>query len=207
MTILNKAEDIETISESLSTWLIKYCSSKYLSPIYFIWYYDTDENSTSKLLSFKSREVFAIADLKLLYEKLMTYKEEIVWNTNHYLWLEKIKRIEIIENTTYDLTQINLSEKQIYLTDDTIEKVTNFINLYDDLLFQDKSNEYLAEFYENKHIQKIWNYYYNFIFWPRFNDKEKFQKWDKPKLRIDKKKLKTAFINLVNSFEERIRLT
>ena len=207
MTDQINIQDIDTINQSFFTWVIKYCSTKYAKSIFFIWYTDTDENSTDRLLTFNSGEIFAVNKLENLKENIIKQKEKIVGNNNLYLWLDKLNKVELVESVTYDIELISTRTEKGNINDETIEAIANFVNLYGDYIFQDNSNKHLQQHYDNELIQEIWTYYYDYLFWPRFNDKEKFEKWNRPKLEIDNKKLLPAFIEIVNTFEERIRLT
>lgn len=54
MTEQHEIKTFDDLSEKYSTWIIKYCSTSFESSLFMIWYTDTDENSTDRLLSFKS---------------------------------------------------------------------------------------------------------------------------------------------------------
>jgi len=53
------------------------------------------------------------------------------------------------------------------------------------LVHQDIKYLDLKTYIENDLIQETWDYFYDYIFWPRFNDKEKFEVWNRPELEID----------------------
>lgn len=50
-------------------------------------------------------------------------------------------------------------------------------------------------------IWDVWYYCYDYIFWPRFNDKEKFEAWDRPPLEIDTPGLLIQFRKMKQAFE------
>jgi hypothetical protein len=60
-------------------------------------------------------------------------------------------------------------------------------------------------FTDNELIQETWDYYYEYIFWPRFNDKEKFEAWDRPKLKIDTKEFLEKLNDIVKTFDNNLR--
>jgi hypothetical protein len=86
----------------------------------------------------------------------------------------------------------------------TLESISLFLNRYDDFVNQDEKNSHLKVFLNDKLIQKTWDYYWNYIFWPRFNDSVKFETWNRPQLIINSKKLFIKLNDLIKSFEERI---
>lgn len=82
--------------------------------------------------------------------------------------------------------------------------MTNFINLFGDYVYQNDNNKHLKPLVDNKHIRKAWDYYYDYIFWPRFNDKDRFEAWERPPFKVNVVKLLQGFEELIRSFEANI---
>ena len=87
----------------------------------------------------------------------------------------------------------------------TIEGFVNFFNLYDDFINQDERNNRFQIFLDTEPIKKTWNYYYEYIFWPKFNDQEKFETWNRPPLDMDSKDLLSNLKDMIESFDDNIR--
>jgi hypothetical protein len=79
--------------------------------------------------------------------------------------------------------------------------------LYKDFANQDERNTQLHVFADNELISETWDYFYDFIFWPRFNDKEKFEAWDRPQLAIDSKELLVKLNDIIKIFDDNIKQT
>jgi len=206
MEKLQKIKSFDDLSEKCSTWIIKYNSTTFDKSLFFVWYTDTDEKSTDRLLTYNDGKIFAV---KSLIDLNKTLKAEIVNLTkfdNLIVWLDNLKNYKIVESCSYNLISvINNLDKNI-LDNTDLEDFANFINLYEDFINQDLRNKKLQVNSDNELIKKAWNYYYDNIFWPRFNDKEKFYNLERPKLEIDTKKLLEKFKVLIATFEDNIKL-
>lgn len=122
-------------------------------------------------------------------------------------WLDNFNDLVVTEYCTYDLTKIVGEINKSNLDIETIEGFANFVNLFGDFINQDERNAHLQAFADNELIKQVWDYYYEFIFWPRFNDKEIFETWDRPKLEINTKELVVKLNDLVKIFDNNIRQT
>tara|TARA_B110000908_G_C9996653_1_gene332248 strand:+ start:16 stop:663 length:648 start_codon:yes stop_codon:yes gene_type:complete len=201
MTNIENIRTFEDLSEKHSTWIIKYCSENFDKPIFMIWYRDNSENETEHILSYKNGGIFTSKTLTELRKKIQSEKNELIKSENINQWLEKTKGMKMVESSTYDLISVINNLKENILDIKTTEGFADFISLFDDYINQDEKNNYLQEYIDNELIKKTWEYYYEFIFWPRFNDKEKFELWNRPKLEIDKGKLLSKFKDIVLKFE------
>ena len=207
---MTQQDDIKTfddLSEKYSTWIIKYCSATFDSPLFLVWYTDTDENSTDRLLTYKNGEIFAIKSLTNLKATILAFFDNLVVSENLSSWLDNFNNLEIIENCTYDLASIESSIYEGNLDISTIESFANFVNLYGDFIEQDERNAKLQVYADNGIIKEVWNYFYDFIFWPRFNDKEKFEAWDRPPLVINTKELLIKLKDIIKTFDNNIKPT
>ena len=61
----------EDICSDCATWIIEYRSSIFEMPIFLIWYTDTDENSTDRILTFQTRQIFASSSLASIKEEII----------------------------------------------------------------------------------------------------------------------------------------
>lgn len=207
---MKQQDDIQTfdaLSEKYSTWIIKYCSESFESPLFLIWYTDTDENSTDKLLAYRSGEIFAVSSLTNLKVAILASFDNLVVSENLSSWLDNFNDLEIVESCIYDLISIEDSISKDNLDISTIESFADFINLYGDFVGKDERNAHLKVYADNELIREVWEYFYDFIFWPRFNDKEKFEAWDRPPLVIDTKELLIKLKDMKMIFEGRIKPT
>ncbi len=201
-----KIESFESICSRLSIWILEYRSDTYKNPIFLIWYTDSDENSKDKLLTFDTGEIFASDSLFKIKEVVINNLNTVQINDNFNQWLDSFEDLTPVENCTYNINALFKNIKNGRLKIETIEGLANFINLYDDYINQDAHNEHLLIYRENKFLDAAWDYFYTFIFWPRFNDSEKFKIWKRPKLKINKEKLFEGFQEMRQQFEQKIKL-
>lgn len=207
MTEQHDIKTFDDLSEKYSTWIIKYCSTGFESPLFIVWYTDTDENSTDRLLAFKNGEIFAVTSLTNFKATILSSVDKLIEFENLNSWLDNFNDLEVIEYCTYDLISIENEIKKDNLDISTIEDFANFINLFGDFINQDERNTSLKVFADDELIKETWDYYYEYIFWPRFNNKEKFEAWDRPKLKIDTKKLLEKLNDMVKTFDNNFRQT
>ena len=197
----------DEISEKYTTWIIEYYSTTFNNSLFMIWYRDNDENSTDKLLTYNDGQIFAISSLAELKTKLNSEINNIELFGNINYWLDNFKNLEITKSSTYDLISLSNNLDINNLDDTTLENFANFINLFNDFVNQDKRNNHLHTLSDDDLIQETYDYYYNFIFWPRFNDKEKFNNWERPRSNIDTTELFIKLKELIKTFEANIKFT
>ena len=202
----NEIGTFDNICRQLSTWILEYRSSTYKTSIFLIWYTDSDENNTDRLLTFNTGQIFASGSLFQIKEIMTNNLEGIDTYENFNRWLGKFNNLIPEVNAIYDMDAICHCLEKSQFDIETLESLANFINLFHDFIDQNERNEYLSIYRENKFIDRAWHYFYDKIFWPRFNDYEKFTKWDRPKFVIDNKKLLQGFQKMRNQFEQRITL-
>jgi hypothetical protein len=207
MTEQNDIKTFDELSEKYSTWIIKYCSEAFDSPLFLVWYTDTDENSTDRLLTYKSGEIFAIKSLNKLKTTISSSVDNLIEFENLSSWLNNFNNLEVKENCTYDLILITNEIDKTNLDISIIEGLASFINLYGDFINQDEKNTRLQVYADNQLIKETWDYYYEYIFWPRFNDKEKFEAWDRPQLVIDTQELLLKLKDIIKTFDDNIKHT
>lgn len=207
MTTPNDITTFNDVCENHSTWIIKYCSATFGNPLFLVWYTDTDENSTDRLLTYPGGAIFAVESLGELKPTLLSAINNLVVFDNLSPWLEDFKNLEVVECSVYDLIAVTNNLDNNILDIKTIEGVADFINLFGDFINQDERNSHLQAYADDALIKAAWNYFYDFIFWPEFNDKEKFEAWDRPRLEIDAKELSIKLKEVIKSFDDHIKLS
>ena len=206
MTVHFDIKSFDDLSEKYSTWIIKYCSTSFDSPLFLIWYTDSEKSSTNNLLTFENGEIFAVKSLADIRETVIASIDLLIKFKNLYPWLDNFNNLEVREFTTYDIITVANSIRINNLDILTIEGLSNYFNLYDDFVDQDENNAHFQKISHNEVVEKVLNYFYNHIFWPRFNDKDKFEALDRPVLDIDTKKLLSVLNEIMKAFDSKIRL-
>ena len=194
----------EDICSDCATWIIEYRSSIFEMPIFLIWYTNIDENNTDRVLTFQTGQIFTSSSLACIKYDIINNFNGIMPYENLNEWLNRFVDLIPVVNYIYDIDSICNSIKTEDLDVATLEKLANFINLFDDFINQDERNENLQIYRDNEFIVAAWHYYYDYIFLPKFNDSDKFAKWDRPKLMIDNLKLLAGFLQLKQQFENKI---
>lgn len=198
---------LEDLSEQFSTWIFKYHSVNFAKPLFLIWYRNNDLNKTEKILTYNDGSFFTATSLIGLKEKLYTERNKLIAPNHIHLWLGAIQEIKLVESINYNLISVITDLEIGILEEKTIEGFAEFINLFDDFIHQDEKNNHLQIYIDDGLIRKTWEYYYEFIFWPRFNDPKKYDSWDRPKLEINIPKLIEEFKNVILKFEENMKVT
>lgn len=194
------------ISETHSTWVIKYCSPTFNNPLFLIWYTDTDKNSTDKLLTYKNGKIFATDSLNDLKSKLRSENKDLIWFDNLNIWLENSNNLAAVEYCTYDLISLTNELDAGNMNDTLLGDFIDFINLYRDFVNQHPNNLHLRVYSHSNALKKIWNYYYDFTFWPLYGKPDEAQHSKKPKLGISSKKIASLLKELQRTFEENLQL-
>ncbi|MCC5612466.1 hypothetical protein LC612_38670 [Nostoc sp. CHAB 5834] len=203
-------ENIKTFDElsgKYSTWIIKYHSAAFEKPLFLVWYTDTDENRTDRFLTYKDGKIFAVTSLTNLKAILLYSSEKLVEFENLYPWLDNFSNLDVKEWCTYDLNSIENEINNNNLNIETIESFVIYINLFGDFVNQDKRNNHLQVYVDNKPIRATWDYFYNYIFWPRFNDKKNLKIRNRPKLKVDTKELSEKLKDIIKAFDDNIHQT
>jgi hypothetical protein len=177
MTNLTDNKAIDDSDTIIPVWIIKYCSSAFEKPIFLIWYTDTDENSTDKLLTYKSGNIFSVSALHKINERITKEKDNLVVFDNLDKWFNNSG---LNEEISYDIDFITNSISKNNLDIPALESLSGFLDIFSDFVKQDENNSYLQVYLENELIIETREYYYDYIFWPRFNDSEKFETSDRP---------------------------
>jgi hypothetical protein len=97
---MTKQHDLKTfddLSEKHSTWIINYCSTSFELPLFLVWYRDNDEASTTKLMTYKSGDIFAIDSLANFKTTIISEIEDLIVCDNIISWLDNFGNLELVE--------------------------------------------------------------------------------------------------------------
>ncbi|WP_316834476.1 hypothetical protein [Pedobacter nutrimenti] len=183
------------------TWILKYWPLHGAAPVFLLWYTDTDKENTDKLFTFKTGEIFATHSLNDLKATIIQNFDAINEFENLKSWLNDFENLDLSEVTVYDMPKMYAAVKAREFEMETLEDLTNFINLFGDYVHQIDSNKYLMPLAYNKYLRKAWDYFYDSVFWPRFNDKDRFETWERPPFKVNAVKLTQGLEELIESFE------
>lgn len=203
------APSFSHLCQEYATWVIRLCLPGLEKDVFLIWYANPTDDGTDhqdQFLTFTDGKIFATESESLLKTRLSESWAELVVPDKLVSWLEHIDRIESSGITVFDMKAV---ENQLASNNQDIpvlETLIDFINLFHDFAEQDQTNMDLKAHLDQGLIDEVWNYFYDYIFWPRFNDKEKFASWDRPESGIDSGDLLEQVRVLTASFKKSIRL-
>ncbi|MFV0419541.1 MAG: hypothetical protein ACK5KT_12540 [Dysgonomonas sp.] len=183
---------MNSIEKHFPIWLLEYKSSSFEQSLFLIWYTDIDRNETDKFLTTKENKILAFT----------SFDEEIVKSSLKWVNFPiTIERPNII-----DIDKIKKNIELDNLDDSTIEALADFINLFEDFVYQNDKNKLLEKYLKDNNIDSTWRYFYDYIFFPRFNDRDEYMKWNKPKLEINNQYLLDSLVQLVSVFENTFKV-
>ncbi|NQX43142.1 hypothetical protein SAMN05421820_11551 [Pedobacter steynii] len=199
-------EGATALKENTDVWILKYYPLLDPVPVFLLWYTDTDKESTDKLFTFKTGQIFATNSLNDLKNIIVQNYAVIKEFENLNVWLNDFDSQVSSKFIIYDINKIYNAVKVQNFEIEILEGLTNFINLFGDYVHQDHSNKNLKLLVDNKSIRKAWDYYYNYVFWPRFNDKDRFEAWERPPFKVNVVKLIQGLEKLIRCFEDKITI-
>ena len=203
---MDAQEGATALKDNTDVWILKYYPLLDAVPIFLLWYTDTDKESTDKLFTFKTGQIFATNSLNDLKNIIVQNYAVIKEFENLNIWLNDFDSQVSNKVIIYDINKIYSAVKVQNFEIEILEGLTNFINLFGDYVHQDHSNENLKPLVDNKSIRKAWDYYYNYVFWPRFNDKDRFETWERPPFKVNGVKLAQGLEELIRCFEDKITI-
>jgi hypothetical protein len=121
MTEKYTPQPFEALCQRYEAWVIKYCATGFDSPLYLIWYTDSDENNTDRILAYESGKMFAEKSLAKLKAGVWASIDNLVVPENVKNWLGNFEDLEVVESCTYDLLSIEHAIAQNNLDIATIE--------------------------------------------------------------------------------------
>jgi len=194
----------DSICQRHMIWIIKYISKKYSSALYLIWYTDTDKVSTDRFLTYKDGTIFSLLTLNNLENEIQHERFNLTYPENLRPWLADISKSKVTESVVYNTDLIVESFLRGDFSEMNLEHLTNFVNLFDDYVHQDEKNEGLKVHSEAASIREVWDYYYDFCFWPKFKMEE--NKIEKRKLEVDVAEFLKELTGMVEAFDRNISL-
>lgn len=165
-------------------WLTRITYEDFGRSIYFIWLTDTSDNDDDKMLTNSNGQIIAAKNPATLIDYILTTKGKLFDSRQTKAWARKVKGIKPKIAAAYDLDQINSLTRKI--DQGGLEEVSNFINLFTDLITTTKADK-LERLRRKREVKAIWEYYYNYVFWPRFNDPKKFKSFKVKPFKTDPK--------------------
>ncbi|MNU13039.1 hypothetical protein D3C71_10730 [compost metagenome] len=195
------------LDAKFTAWIIKYISPNFIDGIYLVWFTDNDAESTDKLLTFENGKIFSSKNIENIELEIINKKNEIENYERIISWLNEEINKDSTEDNFYDIKFLLDQIEQNNFSIDVIELFTNYINLFGDYARQDEKNNFLLTFESQSSIQKLWNYYYEAIFWPRFNNKKEFENSKPASLEIDKSELHLQLSEIINEFDNQIQMS
>jgi hypothetical protein len=148
-------------------WLTKITCEDLGRPIYFVWLTDTSDGDADKMLTNSNGRIIAARKPSILIDHILKTRSKLFDSRQTRAWAKKVKGVKPKSAALYDLDGINSLAKRIDPAG--LEQVCNFINLFTDLITTTKADK-LERLTRTKEIKAIWEHYYNYVFWPRFND-------------------------------------
>jgi hypothetical protein len=183
-------------------WLIKIKYTDFKSPIYLVWLTDTLDNEDDKILTNANGQLIASNKADLLVNYIIATKHKLFDSRLTRTWAKKIKGIKPKPFVTYNFDKVLATKKTI--DKDGLEEIANFINLFTDLITTTGDSK-LEGLRRKKDLKAIWEYYYNNIFWPKFNDPKKFRTF-KVKAYKNNLKLQLTLQKMTHEFVKRIEI-
>jgi hypothetical protein len=199
----NKTE-FDELCDKYSTWIIEYKSFTFDRPLFLIWATEMDEYELNGFLVDKTEQVVGCQSLQTSIETITNKLNDLEEFDQLSDWLSAVEGLKPTVKYKYDIDNLYESVKANTLTVDVLDELTDFINLFDDLARQLDDNEYLLNCRYNKPLVKVWEYYYDNIFWPTFGDEEKIKELTPPPFVTDPILLLVAFNQLRDAFEDKI---
>lgn len=194
----------DELCQQYKTWIIEYNSGSFASPLYMVWLTDSSDDDMDKLILSEENKIIAATTPTLLLDaiKELTILPDRIKTTQ---WLHSIPHEELNAFTVYDINRIQAALDSKQFTHTALEEASSFINLFGDLAEQLGSNE-LWELSHKDSLGYLWNFFYDWIFWPRYKDQEEFEKMKIPEFEPDYEILTSDFNLLVDEFERRINI-
>lgn len=195
------------LDEKFTAWIIKYISPNFVDGIYLVWFTDNDAESTDKLLTFENGKIFSSRKIENIKQEILAKKSEIENYQRIISWQNDEINNESTEDNLYDIKFLLNQIEQNNFSTDVIELFTNYINLFGDYARQDEKNNFLLKLENQSSIHKVWNYYYDVIFWPRFYNKKEFENSKPAPLEIDKTELHLQLSQIISEFDNQIQIS
>ena len=191
------------LSEKYQKWLIKYQSDNFNNPIYFIWLTDTSaKNHVDKCLVNADNQIIVSYYKKGLLTAISKLEIDFPDSKKTKKWLAKSLKKKRLSATKYNFKNLESKILANKLKPQNLNKIVNFINLSDDYEYQIGINKKNLVS-RTKRLTKLWDYYYDHIFFPNFYWKKGLKKYKSKPLKINNQKLVRDFTCMQKAFESR----
>lgn len=191
----------QEISEKYKKWIIEFYSERFDNPIFFIWLTDTsDEKEQDQFLLIKSDKILAAKSKRKLIKSITSSRLILPDSKQTNKWMKQSLGCKKISSTKCDLRKIGDKIRAKKLNCKDLESIINFINLYEDYKYQTGKQKA-----RTKKLNKVWNYYYEEIFYPNF-DRTTHEKSAPFKLKINYKKLLNEYCEILEEFESKVEI-
>jgi hypothetical protein len=123
---MNTQEPSSHVKNSNDVWIIEYHPFSQPAPIFLVWYTDTDEESTDKLFTIKTGEIFATHSLSDLKNTIVQNLSILNQFDNLSNWLNDPDDRAHLEVTTYNINKLYkaITNKQFDI--EVLEELTKF---------------------------------------------------------------------------------
>lgn len=191
----------EVNRQDLSGYVIRYVSPFLNEGISLVWYTDTDENKTDKLLTYTDGKIFAVENSSGLYDAVVKERDLVDDQARLLNWAKNWNENGATVNVTYDLNQLIRDIEGANYSSAVLKDFVNFINLFNDFAAQEEQNEHLLSATEDELINKVYNYWYETNFWAKIDGSSNN---DASGLQVDTDALLIKLKDLATLFESYI---
>lgn len=191
------------LSEKYQKWLIKYQSDNFDKPVYFVWLTDTStKNQVDKCLVNADNQIIVSYSKKGLLKAISKLEIDFPDSKKTKKWLTKSLKKRRLSVIKYDFRNIDDKILANKFKLKTLSKITDFIHLSDfyELQIGIDKKDLLGR---TKRLTKLWNYYYDHIFFPNFFWKKGLKKYKPKPLKINNRQLAGDFKRMEMIFESR----
>ena len=157
-------------------------------------------------MTFENGKIFSSRKIENIKQEILAKKSEIENYQRIISWQNDEINNESTEDNLYNVKFLLNQIEQNNFSTDVIELFTNYINLFGDYARQDEKNNFLLKLENQSSIHKVWNYYYDVIFWPRFYNKKEFENSKPVPLEIDKTELHLQLSQIISEFDNQIQI-
>jgi len=197
-----KLDSFDNICEYYRKWIIRIDSEEFERPVHLIWLSDSLDDFKDKILILPNGNLIGSFTTKGLINYVSKTKNEIFDKRKTKAWTKRIKGFRTKVSTVNNFDLLTPSGK--FIDKVKIEGIAHFINLFTDLVDSTKDSK-LERLRGKKEIKEIWEHFYTYIFWPRFNDAKKYKTF-KAKRFANNLKLQRTLKKMTDEFLKRIEI-
>ena len=201
----NQIKDFDNLCELHSCWIIQYKVLSSDKPVFMIWFTDREDKNQDKLVINSDQKIITAHNSLKLFKSAQKQDNQLSLQVKTWI-TESLKfKVDSKSIQTYN-PNIIINNLQNQITDNyTLEKITNFINLYQDFGYQIDDEVFLS-YSKTPPVKHAWHFYYNEIFWPKFHNDELAFKRTIPKFDGSDDQLMSDLYVMIQEFEKRINI-